>query len=213
VAGDYLQDPAALYPGVGTSVRLTELPFASDVDLSGYQGFGRTTFAENNTCVWYSRTSGLHNGLDFDIPYGTELRWHSDQDASVVSTDGQPYGAGPHSVVLSSGGFVFIYGHTSDTDSPLAVGDTVHDGDLIGYSGNPSGTSTGGNDHLHFETRPADNTSVAVNPMGFFPQDTQDTISAATAADYPVGESATSLGYYTMGLDPSCITPTPTPAP
>lgn len=93
------------------------------------------------------RTKG-HSGIDFVMENHTPLR--SIQDGiveRVVDYGKQNVGKGV--MVRWNDGKVAIYGHMSETS--VNVGDKVHVGDLIGYSGN-SGHVVGANGgyHLHF---------------------------------------------------------------
>src|SRR5574342_57043 len=88
-----------------------------------------------------------HSGLDFSMPNGTPLR--SIQDGVVEKVTHLKDNIGNGVLVRWNDGKVAIYGHMSETT--VNVGDKVHVGDLIGYSGN-SGHVVGANGgyHLHF---------------------------------------------------------------
>jgi murein DD-endopeptidase MepM/ murein hydrolase activator NlpD len=117
------------------------------------QGFGPTDFgleaSRSVDGVFYPH---FHTGLDITAPVGTPVHAAADGVVAVaaVSTgpDGQMIGYGEYVVIAHPGGFASLYGHLS----ALAVhaGDTVHQGEIIGYCGS-TGNSTG--PHLHFEVR------------------------------------------------------------
>ncbi|HLB63280.1 MAG TPA: M23 family metallopeptidase [Anaerolineales bacterium] len=176
-------------------------------DLQFWWGFGNTTFAQEFACDWYSRTSGMHPGIGFGIAYGTPLYWPADQPGVVVSVDGDPidYSAGPHSLIIEAGGFRFLFGHMSDQDPTVEVGDTIQPGDLIGYSGNPSGVEDAGNDHLHLEVRPVEDRRIVVNPLAFFAQSQRDSLFDLFSGDYTGDDNPLSSGFYTLQLVDSCF--------
>jgi hypothetical protein len=90
-----------------------------------------------------------HSGIDFSMPNHTPLR--SIQDGIVERiVDFGNQNAGKTIIIKWQDGKSAIYGHMSEFGS-FKVGDKVHAGDLIGYSGN-SGHVVGANGgyHLHF---------------------------------------------------------------
>lgn len=197
-----------LYPGAGEGVFLSDLPFEENIyDLDFWWGFGNNTFAQENKCVWYERTSGMHSGLDFGLPYNSELSWTGSEDGEVVGVNGEGLnlGAGPNSIVIESDGFYFLYGHTSDDEPSVEIGQTVQPGELIGYSGNPGGADDAGNDHLHFEIRPTDDRTIVVNPLSFMGDDQQSELTEYFAGDYEGEDAPMSLGYYTLTILAECF--------
>lgn len=88
-----------------------------------------------------------HSGIDFAMPNHTPLR--SIQDGIVERVTHYKDNIGNGVLVRWNDGKVAIYGHMSETT--VNVGDKIHTGDLIGYSGN-SGHVVGANGgyHLHF---------------------------------------------------------------
>jgi hypothetical protein len=90
----------------------------------------------------------VHNGLDFAMPNGTPLRSIRDGVVEQV-THYQGTNIGNGVLIKWNDGKTAIYGHMSKTT--VNVGDKVHAGDLVGYSGN-SGHVVGANGgyHLHF---------------------------------------------------------------
>lgn len=86
-----------------------------------------------------------HNGIDFAMSEGTPLRSIRDGVIEKVTHYQGKVNIGNGVFVKWDDGRTAIYGHMSKTT--VNVGDKIHAGDLIGYSGN-SGFSTGA--HLHF---------------------------------------------------------------
>jgi murein DD-endopeptidase MepM/ murein hydrolase activator NlpD len=86
-----------------------------------------------------------HNGLDFGIPVGTEVKATMDGNVTYAGWNNQGYG---NLVIVENGDYKTYYAHLSSI--PVAVGDTVGAGTTIGLSGN-TGNSTG--PHLHYEIR------------------------------------------------------------
>ena len=202
--------PGVLYPGVGESVMFNRLPYDPEVvELTFWWGFGNTTFAQENMCVWYECTSGMHPGLDFGMPYNSPVYWPGDQPGVVVSVNGDRYnlGAGPYTVIIESGGFYFLFGHMSDQAPSVTTGDTIQPGQLIGYSGNPGGYDGAGNDHLHLEVRPGEGgepAHIAINPLAFFGEPLYTGLYDMFSGDYADTDNPMSLGYYTLRPAPEC---------
>lgn len=106
------------------------------------------------------RTQGLHarNGVDIGAKTGTPI--YAASSGKVIIADGSGYngGFGLYVVVDHGGGVQTLYAHMSRVAA--TVGDTVSQGELIGYVGN-TGRSTG--PHLHFEVHGAKN-PIGDNP-------------------------------------------------
>lgn len=86
-----------------------------------------------------------HTGIDFGVPEGTPLKSIGDAVVKrVVDYNNENIGKGV--IIRLSDGKEAIYGHLSD-NSIVKVGQKLHEGDIIGLSGN-TGHSTG--PHLHF---------------------------------------------------------------
>lgn len=85
----------------------------------------------------------FHSGVDISIPPGTPVQATAD---GVVSFSGWN-GRGGNIVVIEDGnGFSTVFAHNSKIS--VKVGQRVHRGDIISYSGS-SGSTTG--PHLHYE--------------------------------------------------------------
>jgi murein DD-endopeptidase MepM/ murein hydrolase activator NlpD len=93
-------------------------------------------------------SQGSHTGhiaIDFAVVVGTPV--HATMDGKVVYSGWNNDGYG-NLVIVENGSHRTYYAHNSSL--PLAVGTTVHAGDIVAYSGN-TGHSTG--PHVHYETR------------------------------------------------------------
>jgi len=86
---------------------------------------------------------GGHNGRDFGVPVGTEVRTCS--NGKVISIGWDPSGYGNFIKIWHKWGAT-LYAHLSEIKTK--VGDYLHHGEVIGLSGN-TGNSTG--PHLHWE--------------------------------------------------------------
>ncbi len=100
------------------------------------------------------RTQGLHgyNGVDYGMPVYTQLYAAAGGTIIISKNSGWNGGYGNYVVIQHPNNTQTVYGHMSST--AVSVGQTVTQGQLIGYSGN-TGKSTG--PHLHFEIRGAKN--------------------------------------------------------
>jgi murein DD-endopeptidase MepM/ murein hydrolase activator NlpD len=93
---------------------------------------------------------GFHCGIDFGAPYNTKIV--AGIYGRVVGDPWNAGGGGGWKVVIQYGDYYVRYEHLSE--KPLVGGgDYVTPGTVIGGVGNPSGSSTGGNFHLHLEVR------------------------------------------------------------
>lgn len=84
-----------------------------------------------------------HNGVDFAAPRGTPIRAVGEGKVEHAGW----LGAAGRAVVLQHDGFSSHYAHMSRVARGLRAGETVEEGEVIGYVG-ASGRTTG--HHLHF---------------------------------------------------------------
>lgn len=101
-----------------------------------------------------TKTQGLHgyNGVDYGMPVGSPIYAAASGVVIIAKTSGYNGGYGLYVAIQHPNGTQTIYGHMSVVN--VFVGQTVTQGQLLGYSGN-TGKSTG--PHLHFEIRGAKN--------------------------------------------------------
>lgn len=107
---------------------------------------------------WYPKTNG-HNGLDYGVPEGTQIRasaagvvQRAELDTQTAVQPGSGYGNNVR--ILHPDGSLTIYAHFLDNGFLVNTGQGVKIGDPIGLSGGltgHAGFSTG--PHLHFELR------------------------------------------------------------
>jgi murein DD-endopeptidase MepM/ murein hydrolase activator NlpD len=106
-------------------------------------------------------TPRMHNGQDFEVPYGTEV--YATGDGSVIESGWNSGGFGNCIVIDHGYGYQTVYGHLSNIK--VVKGQNVKRGDLIGISGN-SGMTTG--PHLHYQV---EQFGSHKNPVNFFNND------------------------------------------
>ena len=106
-------------------------------------------------------TSRMHNGQDFEVPYGTEV--FATGDGSVIESGYNTGGFGNCIVIDHGYGYQTVYGHLSEIK--VTKGQNVKRGDLIGISGN-TGMTTG--PHLHYQV---EQFGSHKNPVNFFNND------------------------------------------
>ena len=88
-----------------------------------------------------------HTGVDFGAPTGTRVKATSD---AVVAFAGRKGGYGNLVILRHENGYETCYAHLNGFASGLRKGQSVAQGQLIGYVGS-TGASTGA--HLHYEVR------------------------------------------------------------
>ena len=154
-------------------------PFTGDYGIS--QGFGKTEWSAN------------HTGIDFLCPAGTPIL--ASEAGNVFFAGWKPGGYGYCVFLQHPDGMVTIYEHLLK-DIPVAVGQAVQRGQVIGYSGS-TGNSTG--PHLHFEMRDA--SGQAVNPMRYLHS------SIAPAVGVPDADARPLQGADTLGHDVEVVAP------
>ena len=106
-------------------------------------------------------TPRMHNGQDFEVPYGTDV--YATGDGSVIESGWNSGGFGNCIVIDHGYGFQTVYGHLSDIK--VSRGQNVKRGDLIGISGS-TGLSSG--PHLHYQV---EQFGAHRNPVNFFNND------------------------------------------
>jgi len=106
-------------------------------------------------------TPRMHNGQDFEVPYGTEV--YATGDGTVVESGWNSGGFGNCVVIDHGYGLQTVYGHLSGIKVPK--GRNVKRGDLIGISGS-TGLSSG--PHLHYQI---EKLGHHINPVNFFNND------------------------------------------
>lgn len=118
------------------------------------QAYGNTPGAYNFGDEWYRAGQGLHFGIDLSMPCGTPLV--AVADGVVGFVDDLGFGAGPHNLILRHDALnvTTLYGHLNGR-APVSPGQTVTQGELVGYSGDPDSTCFS-RPHLHFEVRSMD---------------------------------------------------------
>jgi murein DD-endopeptidase MepM/ murein hydrolase activator NlpD len=147
-------------------------PPANFTDME-FNGFGPNSFSYQYWPIYYSRTRGMHNGVDYIVPEGSpliavtdgviiEFRFlanSAERTLSIRAYMPDTYRNPDGSRKLSN--VIIAYGHlTGDPTSQLVrIGDTVRAGQIIGTSGWPVYTREDGsvgiqynNAHLHLET-------------------------------------------------------------
>ena len=103
----------------------------------------------------------MHNGQDFDVPYGTDV--YATGNGSVIESGYNSGGFGNCIVIDHGYGFQTVYGHLSDIK--VVKGQNVKRGDIIGISGS-TGLSSG--PHLHYQI---EQFGAHKNPINFFNND------------------------------------------
>lgn len=106
------------------------------------QNYGETAYAYKLYKYYKGRP---HNGMDIGAPMGTEVRAAANGKVARVDFNGQYYFYGRYVLIDHGNGLSTLYAHLSGTT--VKTGDSVEQGDLIGYVGS-TGYSTG--PHLHW---------------------------------------------------------------
>ncbi|MFE5243389.1 MULTISPECIES: M23 family metallopeptidase [unclassified Streptomyces] len=106
-----------------------------------------------------SWSTGLHTGVDFVVPTGTQVKAIGPGEV-VTAGDGGDYGN--QVVIRHEDGTFSQYAHLSQVKA--VVGQSVQGGTLIGWSGD-TGNATG--PHLHFEVRTGPAFGSDISPVPF----------------------------------------------
>ena len=150
--------PFATPPGAGTWY----VAHWYGVTTGGYRG-------RNST---YSQGQGIHFGIDFAAPCGTEVV--AVAPGRVIATDGD-FGSPPHNVVLQlADGNVAMYGHLVERTRHVQLGQTVEPGQVVGNTGDSIAPyNCTRNPHLHLEIR-KQGRAIATNPVPYFDANWED---------------------------------------
>lgn len=125
------------------------------------QMFGRTVGAKK------LYVSGSHNGVDFGVPIGTNVKALSSgvvAGTGDTDVDCRRVSFGRWVLIKFNNGLAATYGHLSVIG--VKVGDKVEEGQIIGYSGN-TGYSTG--PHVHISVYVATAVNVQTRPSASCP--------------------------------------------
>ena len=101
-----------------------------------------------------------HTGVDIGASYGTSITAAAAGTVSLAVVDYGTAGYGTYVAIYHSNGTTTLYAHMSSL--AVSVGDTVTQGQVIGYVGS-TGAATG--PHLHFEIR---ENGACVDPIPYF---------------------------------------------
>ncbi len=130
------------------------LPFSEppgpDTWLLG-QPYGNTVGAYYQRNTTYGAGQGIHFGVDFSAPCGTEIV--AIADGVVFEADNLNFGSLPHNLMIDHPdlGYASFYGHLLERPG-LEPGQRVKAGDVVALSGDPAETCYG-RPHLHLEIR------------------------------------------------------------
>ena len=145
------------------------LPFATPPGPSTWyvgQWYGVTTSGYRGRNSTYAQGQGIHFGIDFACPCGTEVV--AVGPGRVIAIDGD-FGSPPHNcVILLDDGNIAMYGHLVERTRHVKVGDRVVPGQVVGNTGDSIAPYTcNRNPHLHLEIR-KQGRAIATNPVPYF---------------------------------------------
>lgn len=140
-------------PPQSQSERPFQLPFATPPGPTTWlmtQPYGNTIGAYYQRNTIYGASGGIHFGVDFAAPCGTEVV--AIGDGIVFAVDG-PFGSMPHNLMIDhlQVGYASMYGHLLEMPA-LIPGQPVKQGQVIGLVGEGGGNCHQG-PHLHLEIR------------------------------------------------------------
>ena len=130
------------------------LPFKEPPGLDTWlmvQPYGNTIGAYFQRDTTYRAGQGIHFGVDFSAPCGTEIV--AIADGVVFAVDNTNFGSLPHNLMIDHPelGYASFYGHLLERPE-LDVGQRVKAGEVVALSGDPAETCYG-RPHLHLEIR------------------------------------------------------------
>ncbi len=103
------------------------------------------------------KTQGVHghNGIDFASSYGSNILASASGEVIISRSSGWNGGYGSYVVIKHGNGTQTLYAHLSGT--AVSVGESVKQGQVIGYMGRSGQVKGHTGIHLHFEIRGARN--------------------------------------------------------
>ena len=107
-----------------------------------------------------TRDCRTHEGVDLQAALGDEVCAAADGTVDAVFSDDF---LGQTVVICHENGYVTHYANLAE-DVKVAVGDTVHAGDVIGAVGSTALLEVGADPHLHFEVY---RNNVSIDPQSF----------------------------------------------
>lgn len=115
------------------------------------QPYGNTIGAYFQRDTTYRAGQGIHFGVDFSAPCGTEIV--AIADGVVFDVDNSNFGSLPHNLMIDHPelGYASFYGHLLERPA-LRIGQRVEAGEVVALSGDPAETCFG-RPHLHLEIR------------------------------------------------------------
>jgi murein DD-endopeptidase MepM/ murein hydrolase activator NlpD len=153
----------------GTATSPYRLPFIAPPGPSSWyvtHWYGVTTGGYRGRNTTYGQGQGIHFGIDFAAPCGSEVV--AVAGGRVVAIDGD-YGSPPHNVVLQLfDGNIAMYGHLVERTRHVQLGQSVEPGQVVGNTGDSIAPyNCTRNPHLHLEIRKRGR-ATATNPVPFF---------------------------------------------
>ncbi|HLG74606.1 MAG TPA: transglycosylase SLT domain-containing protein [Chloroflexota bacterium] len=160
----------------------SNIPTGAPVDGQVSQGFGPTDFGNEPPNDWNGRHyAHFHTGVDLAVSQGTPIRATM---GGTIEIRSDPEGFG-NLVVVRSGPWDVLYGHTSGQPKGIQTGTVVKPGEVIGYAGS-TGNSTG--PHVHYEIRYR---GQVVDPMPFLGSRSKP----ASSPFDPIANAKAGVGY------------------
>lgn len=154
---------------VGTPTSPYRLPFAAPPGPGAWyvtHWYGVTTGGYRGRNTTYGQGQGIHFGIDFAAPCGSEVV--AVAAGRVIAIDGD-YGSPPHNVVLQLfDGNIAMYGHLVERTRHVQLGQSVEPGQVVGNTGDSIAPyNCTRNPHLHLEIRKRGR-ATATNPVPYF---------------------------------------------
>jgi pyruvate/2-oxoglutarate dehydrogenase complex dihydrolipoamide acyltransferase (E2) component len=161
--------------------------------MAWYSGFGHPL--QNFFWTWGNEKA--HSGIDLPDSCGTPLT--AILPGKVIIAGQYPCYGGQVSIQSTFAGQPIVYTYLHGQSHNVKVGDTVHPGQLIGYSGAPVAAACGGGCHVHFEVEHGTQAPYTGGP----PQN-------SSASNYPIDPlpllSYAALGKISAGGTPASST-------
>ncbi len=115
------------------------------------QPYGNTVGAYRQRNTTYHANQGIHFGVDFSAPCGSEIV--AIADGVVFAVDSMNFGSAPHNLMIDHPdlGYASFYGHLLERPE-VQPGQRVEAGEVVALGGDPAETCYG-RPHLHLEVR------------------------------------------------------------